>query len=112
LDRTAELDPASLAATAGVDLRLHDPDRAVQFLGDRFGFLRRVRDVAARHRHVVTPEQCLGLILVDVHRPSLTRDAPTDRACAPTGALSNVGSIRLKSAGASGTLSEAGTKER
>ena len=64
------LHAARLAAAAGVNLRLHDPDRAAQF----FGALDRLIDTecrdAARHLHAEFAQDGFGLILVDIHGPS------------------------------------------
>ena len=57
----------ALAAAAGVDLRLHHPDRAGQRLRGGHRFLRREGRRALRHRHAILAQQLLGLILVDVH---------------------------------------------
>ena len=58
---------SAFAAPAGVDLRLHDPDRAAQLAGgfDRFGD--REGGIPARNRDTELGEDGLGLMLVDVH---------------------------------------------
>jgi hypothetical protein len=61
------LEPA-LAAAAGVDLRLHHPDRPAELLRRRFRLLGRHQRLAARHRHAELLEDGLGLVFVDVHR--------------------------------------------
>ena len=72
--RTPPLSPAlgllelALAAAAGVDLRLHHPDRAGQRLRGRHRLVGREGRRALRHRHAVLTQQLLGLVLVDVHR--------------------------------------------
>src|SRR6266481_204078 len=70
LDRAADLDAARLAAPAGMDLRLYYPDGAVEFLGDGFGLLGRMGDVASRDRHAIAAQQLLCLIFVDIHEPT------------------------------------------
>ena len=67
LDGFDDLDAAALAAAAGMDLRLHHPDRAAQFLGRRDRFLDREGGLAARHRHAEAAQDLLGLIFVDIH---------------------------------------------
>ena len=84
LDRLGEADAAlgigaklrelALAAAAGVDLRLHDPERPGQLLRG----LDRLVDIhcrmARRNRHAELRKQLFGLIFVDVHRgPPLSR---------------------------------------
>ena len=59
-------DSAALAASAGVDLRLHH-HAAANAPGGRFGLFHRVRYLAARHRNVVLAQNGLGLILVNFH---------------------------------------------
>ena len=61
-----DLDAAALAASAGVDLRLHH-HAAADILGRRLGLVRRERHFAARHRNVVLAQDGLGLILVNFH---------------------------------------------
>ena len=71
LDGLDHLDAAALAAAAGMDLGLHDPDAAAQLLGDFFGFLRGVGDAAFGHGDAKFGEQAFGLIFVNVHRAQL-----------------------------------------
>ena len=66
------LEPA-LAAAAGVDLRLHHPDRPAELLRGRFRLLGRHHRLAARHRHAELLEDGLGLVFVDVHRSLSSR---------------------------------------
>ena len=65
--RADELDAPTLAAPAGVDLRLDDREWQLQLgegIGSRIGG--RNRD-ALGYGHAVLSEQLLGLILVDFH---------------------------------------------
>ena len=66
-----DLDAAALAASAGVDLGLHDGHAAAETPGDRAGLLGRERDFPAGHRHAVPGQDGLCLILVNLHRSSL-----------------------------------------
>src|SRR5579859_5210162 len=63
-----DLDATTLAATTGVDLSFHDPDRSAQFPcgGDRFGNAE--CRLAARHGSAEAAEVLLGLIFMDIHR--------------------------------------------
>src|SRR5207245_1584729 len=56
-----------LAASARVDLGLHDPAAAADFGRPVHRLLRAVRDAALGDRHAEAREQLLRLILVDVH---------------------------------------------
>ena len=67
IDRTREFHAAALAASAGVDLGLDDPDRPTERLRRLDGLVDRERGDAARHRHTEAPEDVLALILVDLH---------------------------------------------
>jgi len=76
-DRVGDPNPAlavriirepSGASPAGMDLRFHHEHRAGEFFGRRDRLIRRPRHEPIRNRHVVTLEQFLGLVLVDVHR--------------------------------------------
>ena len=58
-----DLDAAGLAAAAGLDLRLDDDD-AADLLGCGPRLLRRVRDDAGEHRHLVLLEKVTCLVLV------------------------------------------------
>jgi hypothetical protein len=59
---------AALAATAGVDLALHDVDGAAQALGRAGGLLGREGRLAAGHGQAEAAQELLGLVFVDVHR--------------------------------------------
>src|ERR1019366_3396327 len=72
-----------LAAPAGMDLRLYDPDRSAELARGLGGFIGREGRNAARHRHAVVAQYRLGLIFVDVHAATCPmsgfakyRDAP------------------------------------
>ena len=58
---------AALAAAAGMDLRLHDPHRAWQFLRRINGFRRREGRKTLAGRHAVLAVEFFRLVLVDVH---------------------------------------------
>ena len=62
-----ELDPARLAAAAGVHLRFHDPDAPSEPACGRDRPRRRIRDRAFRHRDAVLGEQLLRLELMQIH---------------------------------------------
>src|SRR3546814_2460833 len=51
------------AASAGMDLRLNDPDRSRQTVRDVERLVGRVSDTTARYRHAEIPEKILGLVL-------------------------------------------------
>ena len=65
--RARELHAAALAAAAGVDLRLHDPDFPAQLLRRFHGLVDRERGKAPRGRHAVFAKEFLALVFVDVH---------------------------------------------
>ena len=64
----------ALAAAAGMDLRLHHPDRPRQRLRGLHGLVDRECRRALRQRHAVLPQQLLGLIFVDVHESPMGRE--------------------------------------
>ena len=76
-----ELDAAGLAAAAGVDLGLDDPEVAADGLRRVDGLLRRAGDAPGRDRDAVIGKQLLRLIFVEVHgglcakRGSIVADA-------------------------------------
>ena len=61
-----ELDATGLAPPAGVDLSLDD-DPATEVLGNVARLGRRLRHLAARHRHAEVAQERLGLVLVNLH---------------------------------------------
>ena len=67
LDGFDDLDAAAFAAAAGMDLRLHHPDRPAKLLRRSDRFLHREGGLAARHGHAEAAQNLLGLIFVDVH---------------------------------------------
>src|SRR5688572_4707727 len=62
-----ELDAAGLAATTGMDLRLHHPQVAGDGLGRGDGLVWRARDAPGRYCDAVVGKQLLRLIFVEVH---------------------------------------------
>ncbi len=62
-----DLDAARLAAAAGMDLRLDDPDRAAQLGCHLLSLLGGIGDAAARHGHAEPLQESLCLIFMDVH---------------------------------------------
>ena len=67
VDGFHHLDAAGLAASAGVDLRFHHPDRTAQFLRALDRFVDVERRYAARHRHAEFAQHRFCLIFVNVH---------------------------------------------
>ena len=78
VDRSDDLHAAALAATAGMDLRLHHPDRTAELLGRRHRFVDGERGNAAGRGHAETAEDFFGLIFMDVHGVVLARKPLTD----------------------------------
>jgi hypothetical protein len=66
-DILCHLDAASLAATAGMHLRLDDPHLAAQGFSRLDRFVRCGRDAPGGHRDSVAAKHVLRLILVQVH---------------------------------------------
>src|SRR5204863_5742667 len=64
--RFRELDAASLAATAGVNLRLDDDHGAAETFGNRGRFSGIENDFAARNGNTESGENGLGLVLVNL----------------------------------------------
>src|SRR5258708_6664712 len=96
VDRLGNLDSACLAAAAGVDLRLHDPDATAERLRGPDRFVDREGGNAARRRHAEAAKDFLALVLVDLHAlPSVSLSSlfaarfsrrlytPADRTAAP-----------------------------
>jgi hypothetical protein len=71
VDRLGDLDAAALAPAAGVDLCLHHPDRAAEFLRGFHRLLHGERRDAARHGHAEAAQDLLALVLVNLHGMSL-----------------------------------------
>ena len=67
VDRFDDLDAAGLAAAAGMDLRLHHPDRPAELVGGLHRFIDAECRNAARHRHAEVAQHRFGLVFVDVH---------------------------------------------
>jgi hypothetical protein len=67
VDRLDHLDAAGLAAAAGVDLRLDDPDRSAELVRSLDRLIGREGRSTPRHRHAELAQHRLGLIFVDVH---------------------------------------------
>ena len=67
-NRLAEFDAATLAAAAGMDLRLDDPYRSAQRFGRLDRFVDRKNRNAARRRDAEPAQDFLALVLVDFQR--------------------------------------------
>src|SRR6185436_11095844 len=63
--------PTALAAAASMDLRLHHPCLAAEFLGSTHRFLDAEAGDAAGRRNTISPEDFLCLVLVDFHHRPL-----------------------------------------
>ncbi len=66
-NRLHDLDAARLAAAAGVDLRLDDPDRTAELVRGLLRLLDRECRDAVRHRHAEFPQNGFRLVLVNIH---------------------------------------------
>jgi hypothetical protein len=75
LDRAAHLDAAALASPAGVDLRLHDPDRPSQLARRIDRLIDTEAGDPAGHRDPEAAQNLFALVFVDFHW--------TDLACPP-----------------------------
>jgi hypothetical protein len=73
VNRLGHLDAAALAAPAGVDLRLDDPNRAAQLLRGFHRLLYGESRNAAGHWHTELAQDFLALVLVNLHEVSLGR---------------------------------------
>ena len=67
LDGFDHFDAAALAAAAGMDLRLHHPDRAGQAFRRLDRFFDREGGLAVGHGRAKAAQDFLGLIFMDVH---------------------------------------------
>ncbi len=68
-DRAREPHAPSLAAATRVYLRFDDPEIPAERLGGRDGLCGRRDNAALGHGNAELGKQCLGLILVEVHKP-------------------------------------------
>ena len=75
-DRLRDLDPATLAAPACMDLRLDHPDLAAECLRGLRRLIDGKRRNAARRRHTELAQYFFALVLVDLHGCSLGRLTP------------------------------------
>src|SRR5262249_22259190 len=92
--RRHDLDPPRLAATAGVDLRLHhdgaaERSRHVGRFGGRAG------DAALQHGDAVLRKNLLGLELVDVHAARIRSIAETSSSTWLTETLNSFCSLAV-----------------
>ncbi len=62
-----DLNAATLAAAAGMNLRFDHADTAAELFGGLLRLFRRRRDDTARHHHTETLEDFLGLEFVNIH---------------------------------------------
>src|SRR5699024_5707374 len=69
----ADLDPAGLAAAAGVDLSLDHPACSTQCAGRLYGFVSTVRNLAFAGGYAETGKYVLGLKFVNVHRTAFLK---------------------------------------
>ena len=67
VDRARQLHAAALAAPTGVNLGLHDPDRAAERLCRLDRVVDAERGNSARHRHAEATKDFLALVFVDLH---------------------------------------------
>ena len=67
IKRTRQLDAAALAASAGMDLRLHHPDRAAELLRRLDSLVHGESGIAARHGHARLAQEFLALVFMDLH---------------------------------------------
>jgi hypothetical protein len=75
VQRLRDLHAAALAAAAGVDLRLHHPDLAAEFLGRLDRLVDGKAGDAARRGDPEFPQDLLALVFMDFHAISLLVDA-------------------------------------
>ena len=66
-------DAAALASAASVNLRLHHPDRATEFLRRLDGFLDGECGNATRNGHTKLAQDFLGLVFVNLHEGFLRK---------------------------------------
>src|ERR1044072_7093699 len=62
-----ELHAAALAASTGMNLRLHHNNIAAQLFCRLVSLFRRARHDAARHRHTISLQQFFTLVLMNFH---------------------------------------------
>ena len=79
--RAHQLDAAGLAAAAGMDLRLDDPNASADAPRHPDRLVRGIGDAPLRHRHAEFREQLLRLVFVDVHGARLTSPPASRASC-------------------------------
>ncbi len=77
IDRFYDFDAAGFAAAAGMNLRLHHPDRTAKLVGGLDGFVNAHGRDAARHRHAELAQHGFRLVFVDVHGGRLDQLNPS-----------------------------------
>jgi len=70
IDRFNDLYATTFAATACMDLRFDNPNRATQFFRSLHRFIDAKRGFPLRNGHAIFREHRLGLIFMDIHGQS------------------------------------------
>jgi hypothetical protein len=75
VERARELHATALAAAAGVDLRLDDPDRTAELLRGVDRLVHGEARKSARYRDAVAAKNVLALVFVDLHAGLASADS-------------------------------------